>query len=282
MLKDTGPYGFKEEGPIFDREVTKAMDTGNFLEFLKFDEDFCEMAAECGLRSFIIMAGALDKKSVNSKLLSYEGPFGVGYSVATFEVTGIDEERSFDEIYLKNEMKRVESLKSEEDEYVRLARQTLESYVINRKKIKKPDNLSQELLIKQAGVFVSLKLDGNLRGCIGTISPTTNSIADEIIQNAISAGAEDPRFFPVTEQELDRIVYSVDVLGQAEKIQSPDDLNPTKYGVIVSKGNKRGLLLPNLEGIDTVEKQVLIALKKAGISPSEKYQLERFEVIRHN
>lgn len=282
MLKDTGPYGFKEEGPIFDREVTKAMDTGNFLEFLKFDEDFCEMAAECGLRSFIIMAGALDKKSVNSKLLSYEGPFGVGYSVATFEVTGIDEERSFDEIYLKNEMKRVESLKSEEDEYVRLARQTLESYVINRKKIKKPDNLSQELLIKQAGVFVSLKLDGNLRGCIGTISPTTNSIADEIIQNAISAGAEDPRFFPVTEQELDRIVYSVDVLGQAEKIQSPDDLNPTKYGVIVSKGNKRGLLLPNLEGIDTVEKQVSIALKKAGISPSEKYQLERFEVIRHN
>ncbi len=282
MLKDEGPYGYKEEGPIFDREVTKAMNTANFLEFLKFDEDFCESAAECGLRSFIIMAGALDKKSLNSKLLSYEGPFGVGYAVAAFEVTGSDEGRSFDEIYLKNEMKRVESLKSEEDEYVRLARQTLESYVINRKTIKKSHNLSEELLKTKAGVFVSLKLDGNLRGCIGTISPTTESIADEIIQNAISAGAEDPRFYPVTEDELNRIVYSVDVLGEAEKIQSMDELNPTKYGVIVSKGNKRGLLLPNLEGIDTAEKQVSIALKKAGISPTEKYQMERFEVVRHN
>ena len=202
MLKDTGPYGFKEEGPIFDREVTKAMKTGNFLEFLKFDEDFCESAAECGLRSFIIMAGALDTKSVSSKLLSYEGPFGVGYAVASFEVNGNDEGRAFDEIYLLDEMGRVEALKSEEDEYVRLARQTLESYVINRKRIRRPDNLSEELLKKRAGVFVSLKLDGNLRGCIGTISPTTESVADEIIQNAISAGAEDPRFYPVPEDEL--------------------------------------------------------------------------------
>ena len=199
MLKDTGPYGFKEEGPIFDREVTKAMKTGNFLEFLKFDEDFCESAAECGLRSFIIMAGALDTKSVSSKLLSYEGPFGVGYAVASFEVNGNDEGRAFDEIYLLDEMGRVEALKSEEDEYVRLARQTLESYVINRKRIRRPDNLSEELLKKRAGVFVSLKLDGNLRGCIGTISPTNESVADEIIQNAISAGAEDPRFYPVSQ-----------------------------------------------------------------------------------
>ena len=281
MLKDEGPYGYREEGPIFDREVTKAMKTGNFLEFLKFDEDFCESAAECGLRSFIIMAGALDKKSVNSKLLSYQGPFGVGYAVAAFEVSGNDERRSFDEIYLKNEIERVNSLMKEEDEYVRLARQTLESYVINRKTITKPNSLSDRLKKTKAGVFVSLKLDGSLRGCIGTISPTRESIADEIIQNAISAGAEDPRFYPVTEEELKRIEYSVDVLGDAEKIQSIDELNPEKYGVIVSMGHRRGLLLPNLEGVDNAEEQVSIALKKAGISPSEDYLLERFEVVRH-
>jgi AmmeMemoRadiSam system protein B len=105
MLKETGPYGYREEGVIFDREVTKAMNSGNFLEFLKFDEDFCEAAAECGLRSFIIMAGALDGKKLSSKLLSYEGPFGVGYAVAEFKVLGDDEERRFDEIYLKTEMK---------------------------------------------------------------------------------------------------------------------------------------------------------------------------------
>ena len=138
-----------------------------------------------------------------------------------------------------------------------------------------------ELTDNRAGVFVSLKLDGNLRGCIGTISPTTQSIADEIIQNAISAGTEDPRFPPVSEEELKRLIYSVDILGCAEKIKSTDELNPEKYGVIVSVGHKRGLLLPNLEGIDTAEEQVSIALKKAGISPAENYRLERFEVVRH-
>lgn len=281
MLKETGPYGYREEGVIFDREVTKAMDSGNFSEFLKFDEDFCEAAAECGLRSFIIMAGALDGKKLSSKLLSYQGPFGVGYAVAEFKVLGDDEGRRFDEIYLKTEMERIESLKSEEDEYVRLARQTLESYVINRKVIKRPDNLSPELIKNKAGVFVSLKLDGSLRGCIGTISPTTSSIADEIIRNAISAGTEDPRFSPVTEDELSRLEYSVDVLGKAEKIESMDELDPLRYGVIVSKGHRRGLLLPNLEGVETAEKQISIALRKAGISPNEDYQLERFEVVRH-
>ena len=281
MLKETGPYGYREEGPIFDREVTKAMKTGNFLEFLKFDEDFCETAAECGLRSFIIMAGALDGKKLSSNLLSYEGPFGVGYAVAEFKVLGDDEGRRFDEIYVNSEMERIESLKLEEDEYVRLARQTLESYVINRKIIEKPDNLSSELIKTKAGVFVSLKLDGNLRGCIGTISPTAPSIADEIIRNAISAGIDDPRFPPISEEELSRLEYSVDVLGKAEKIQSKDGLNPERYGVIVTKGHRRGLLLPNLEGVDTAEEQVSIALRKAGISQSENYQLERFEVVRH-
>ena len=281
MLKDKGPYGYREEGPIFDREVTNAMKTGDFIRFLQFDENFCEMAAECGHRSFIIMAGALDGKKVDSDLLSYQGPFGVGYAIASFKVLGHDENRHFDKIYLLNEMERVKSLKEEEDQYVRLARQTLESYVINHKLIERPDDLIKELVEKKAGVFVSLKLDGSLRGCIGTISPTADNIADEIIQNAISAGLEDPRFAPVTEDELLRLVYSVDVLGHAEKINSIDQLNPKEYGVIVSKGRRRGLLLPNLEGVNTVEEQISIALKKAGIDPNEDYELERFQVVRH-
>ena len=281
MLKEEGPYGYKEEGVIFDREVTSAMKKGNFLEFLKFDEEFCESAAECGLRSFIIMAGALDGKSVKSEFLSYEGPFGVGYAVSAYTVTGDDEQRHFDEVYETNEQMRLDTLKKEEDSYVRLARQTLESYVLNHKKVKNNHNLDADLLEKCAGVFVSLKLDGKLRGCIGTISPTTDCIADEIIQNAISAGTEDPRFYPVGEEELSRIIYSVDVLEDAEPIESMDELDTVRYGVIVTKGNRRGLLLPNLEGVNTPEEQVSIALKKAGISINEKYTMERFEVVRH-
>jgi len=281
MLKEEGPYGYKEEGVIFDREVTSAMKKCDFLEFLKFDEEFCESAAECGLRSFIIMAGALDGKSVKSEFLSYEGPFGVGYAVSEYTVIANDETRHFDEIYKTNEQMRIDALKNEEDNYVRLARQSLESYVIKHKKIKRTQELDSDLLKKRAGVFVSLKMDGQLRGCIGTISPTTDCIADEIIQNSISSGAEDPRFYPVTEEELPRIVYSVDVLGDAERINSMDELNPVRYGVIVEKGSRRGLLLPNLEGVNTPEEQVSIALKKAGISPGENYSMERFEVVRH-
>lgn len=281
MLKDEGPYGYREEGPVFDREATKAMRTGNFYEFLKFDEEFCEAAAECGLRSFIIMAGALDGYKVKSELLSYEGPFGVGYAVAAYEVEGVDKLRRFDEMYLADEKIRIESLKKEEDDYVKLARHTLESYIINHKIIKKTNELNNELLNNRAGVFVSLKLDGKLRGCIGTIEPTTECIADEIIQNAISAGTEDPRFYPVTEEELQRIVYSVDVLGKTEPIASIDELDTDRYGVIVRKGIRSGLLLPNLEGIDNAEDQVSIALSKAGIDQNEDYTMERFEVVRH-
>lgn len=281
MLKEDGPYGYTEEGPIFDREVTQAFSKGDFMRLLTFDEDFCEIAAECGLRSFIIMAGTLDGKSVKSELLSYEGPYGVGYSVASFYVIGVDDNRHFDKIYNKIEEERLNLIMEKEDEYVKLARNSLESYIINNRRIEKPDNLSNEILTNKSGVFVSLKLNGQLRGCIGTISPTTDCVADEIIQNAISSGLEDPRFNPVSKEELKKLEYSVDVLDVAEAIESTEELDVKRYGVIVTKGKKRGLLLPNLEGVDTVEEQVNIALKKAGISPNDSYQLERFEVVRH-
>jgi len=281
MLKDEGPYGYSDEGPEFDKEVTEAMSSGDFMRFLTFDEEFCEAAAECGLRSFIMMAGVLDGKDVNPELLSYEGPYGVGYAVASFEVTGENEERHFGELYNKKEEERLNILKENEDEYVRLARKTLESYVLQGDKIERPDVLPAEMLDNRAGVFVSLKMNGQLRGCIGTVSATTASIADEIIQNAISAGFEDPRFNPVTKKELNKIQYSVDVLKESEPIESINSLDVKKYGVIVRKGMKSGLLLPNLDGVDTPGEQVNIALKKAGINSDEDYTMERFEVIRH-
>lgn len=280
-LKKDGPYGLSKEGPVFDREVTEAMADGDFLKFMTFEESFCESAAECGLRSFTIMAGALDGKAVKSELLSYEGPFGVGYAVAAFETMGDDETRHFEDQYEKKEKEKIESLKAAEDPFVRLARQSLEHYVKNNERIVRPSGLSAELTEKRAGVFVSLKMEGRLRGCIGTIAPTTACIADEIIQNAVSSGTEDYRFSPVLKQELPRLVYSVDVLGDPEPIASTKELDAKRYGVIVSLRGRRGLLLPNLEGIETPEQQVKIALQKAGISAHEHYSMERFEVVRH-
>ncbi|HAA80969.1 MAG TPA: AMMECR1 domain-containing protein, partial [Thermoanaerobacter sp.] len=139
----------------------------------------------------------------------------------------------------------------------------------------------EEMYTKRAGVFVSLHKDGELRGCIGTVVPQRKNIAEEIIKNAISAGFEDPRFEPVEEYELKDIEYSVDVLTPPQPVKSKQELNPKKYGVIVRKGYRSGLLLPDLEGVDTVEEQISIALRKAGISPDEDYTIEKFEVERH-
>jgi len=164
---------------------------------------------------------------------------------------------------------------------VRLAKETVEEYVTKGEIISPPLNLPAEMT-GEAGVFVSLKKKGELRGCIGTLQPTRENIALEIIQNAVSAATQDPRFPPVTASELGEIEYSVDVLSEPEKISGKNELDPKKYGVIVTSGERRGLLLPDLEGVDTAEEQIRIAAMKAGIYSAEKIELYRFEVKRYS
>ena len=157
----------------------------------------------------------------------------------------------------------------------------MEAWVREHRCISVPEGIPEEMLTKRAGAFVSLHRNGRLRGCIGTITAVRESVAEEIIENAISACSRDPRFSPVSPDELNSLEISVDVLGETEPIDSPDQLDVKRYGVIVSHGYKRGLLLPNLDGVDTVEYQIDIARQKAGIREDEPYSLERFEVVRH-
>lgn len=277
VLKKDGPYGFQPEGSEFDRMVTDILSRAAFDELLTIPKKLTKAAAQCGLYSFQIMAGAFDGRDVESELLSYEGTFGVGYAVARFESLGENPERKFLEPQKTTSNKEV----STEDPYISLARHTIEEYVSKGVQPDLPDNLPDEMKQKRAGTFVSLHRNGQLRGCIGTLAPCRNSVASEIQYNAISAATQDPRFRPLRPNELKDLEISVDVLSPAEKISGLEELDPKKYGVIVSSGCKRGVLLPNLQGIDTAEKQVAIACKKAGIRKSEKYHLERFEVIRH-
>ncbi len=280
-LKADGPYGYRKEGPEYDRRIMQVMESSDFGELLEFSEDFCDKAGECGHRSFTVMAGALDRMEVEAQRLSYEGPFGVGYGICTYTVKGRDLKRNFKEQYEEKEKNRIMELRQQEDEYVQLARKTVEEYVRTGKKIRIPEGLSGEMLERRAGVFVSIKKEGRLRGCIGTIQAVYPSIAQEIIENGVSAATRDPRFSPIEPEELDKLTITVDVLGDTEKIDSPDKLDVRRYGVVVTKGFKRGLLLPNLEGVDTVEEQIAIAKQKAGIGEQEQAELERFEVVRH-
>ncbi len=282
-LQDYGPYGFDPAGPVYDKRIMEAASKADFGAMLEFDEDFLDKAAECGHRSFVIMAGALDGVDVKPEVLSHQDVTGVGYGIAIFEPGDKNDSRCF----LKAIADKIKA--TESTPYVKLARATIEQFVKNGKRLKFPSELPaglaealpEEATKERAGAFVSVHKNGMLRGCIGTIGPVQDSIAEEIISNAISAVSRDPRFERVREDELELLEINVDILGKPENIDGPDQLDVKRYGVIVSCGARKGLLLPDLEGVDTVEEQIDIARRKGGISPDDDYKLQRFEVVRY-
>ena len=287
-LQTYGPYGFAPEGPKYDERIMDVCSKADFGRLFDFDETFCEKAAECGHRSFVIMAGALDGQDVDAKQLSHQDVTGVGYGICTFHPRKCDGSRIEDDAsrkfldrYLDRQERELEARMEQEDAYVTLARNSIEGYIRHGIMIQVPEKLPEDLKTRRAGAFVSIHEHGRLRGCIGTILPVEKNLAREIIRNAVSAATRDPRFDPIQEEELPWLEINVDVLSEPEPIESMDQLDVKRYGVIVSHGRKRGLLLPDLDGVDTVEQQVAIARQKGGIREEEEYTLERFEVVRH-
>ena len=280
--KEDGPYGFKPEGPEYDARLMRDMSSASFGNLMRYSDSFLDRAQECGHRSFTIMAGALDGLAVKPRTLSHEATFGVGYGFVIYDIEGTDESRHFLDTYEAEIKEECRKKTGAADAYVKLAVQTIHEWVLHHRRPDLPQDLPEEMMKERAGVFVSIHKLGSLRGCIGTIGPVRSSIAKEIIENGISACSRDPRFDPVTEEELPYLEVSVDVLSEPEPAAGPEDLDVKRYGVIVSsEDGRRGLLLPNLEGVDTVEEQINIARSKGGIGEYEDYSLERFEVVRH-
>lgn len=281
-LGGESPYGYDPAGPEFDRRLMDLLGRADVTGILSIPADLAERAGECGYRSIVMMLGSLDGLAVEARILGYEAPFGIGYGVAFLRPTGPDPGRRFGESMRAAEMEKVRKRRENESPYVRLARETVEAQATGRPLPEEPPDLPMDAASRRAGVFVSIKKAGELRGCIGTILPTRRNILEEIRANAIAAAFHDPRFEPVRPEELPDLVYSVDVLGEPEPVAGLEDLDPKRYGVIVSRGARRGLLLPDLEGIETAEDQVAIARRKAGIGPDEEVQLARFEVTRYH
>lgn len=273
-LLPEGPYGFAKEGPKFDKKICDIIQSGNFTQFEKIDSALADGAGECGLNSFLILSGMLTQYLFTSDLLSYQGTFGVGYAVGKIKIQEYSPSATISDY----------AFHTESEPHIALALKSIKHYLQTGSYLQ-PDMLPEDIIHKietgRAGTFVSLKKEGDLRGCIGTIAPVQKSIVEEIIHNAVSAALRDPRFSPVRMEELSDIQCSVDILKEPEPINSITELDVKKYGVIVSSGYKRGLLLPNLEGVDTPTMQVRIALQKAGIPSDTPYILERFEVIRY-
>ena len=278
-LKPGAPAGYNADAHLFDEQIVAAIRAAAPERVINIDQELRRQAGECGYRSMLVAFGVTEGLKPAPEVLHYEAPFGVGYMVAQLVKSGSPATAggstgSAAEINIATEPSAVAELPA-------LARRAVETFVREGTMIKPPAQLS-EVLKQRAACFVSIKtIYGDLRGCIGTIEPAKEILAEELITNAISAATRDPRFLAVAQAELPRLKYSVDVLSEPE-LARMEDLDPLVYGVIVEdkRGARRGLLLPNLEGIETVEKQVEIAARKAGIPNGVEVKLLRFRAER--
>lgn len=288
-LQPAAPAGYHADAHLFDKEIVAALRANSPERIIDVDQDLRKLAGECGYRSLLVALGATQGLPASCEVLNYEAPFGVGYLVgqllsvpaavadgpAALSVPSAVADGSTQASRLAAESDNLSVL------IPALARNAVETFVLTDSQIKPPPRQA-EVLTGRAACFVSIKTTtGELRGCIGTVEPTCGTLAEEVIVNAIHAASRDPRFTPVSAAELPLLRYSVDVLSAPEPTTFAE-LDPKHYGVIVENesGGKRGLLLPDIEGVATAAKQVEIAAGKAGIPIDKPVRLSRFRVQR--
>lgn len=264
-LTANAPCGFHPQAHRFDESFIRLIRAGNYRSLQNIDLELRELAAEDAVDSTLVAAAAVGWNSAGHKVINYEGPFGVGYGVAILFATGT----ASGEQPKKN---RAASVLPD------IARRSVET-MLHGGSASAPA-ATGDYLTAARGVFVTLRQrNGKLRGCIGTIAPACENIVEETWRNARLAAFNDKRFSPVTLQELPQLRFEVSVLHEPEEISSVAELDPRHYGVIVSTADgRRGLLLPNLEGLDTVESQLQLARRKGAIDPEESVDISRFEV----
>lgn len=285
-LKLGAPAGYYPDAHLFDEEVVNAIRSCAPERIVGIDQEMRRSAGECGYRSMLVALGATQVTGEKCEVISYEAPFGVGYLVAQLFAGPQDPHATNSSTVVVAESNDPATAADEaalQRAIPALARLTVETFANARTIISPPLDVP-ELLRARAGCFVSIKtLEGDLRGCIGTIDPVKDTLAEEIIWNAVSAATRDPRFSPVSADELPDLKYSVDVLTVPEPCEF-EDLNPRTYGVIVEDedGMRRGLLLPNLAGIETATQQVATAARKAGIDTRGAIKISRFRADRYS
>ncbi|HEX8845721.1 MAG TPA: AmmeMemoRadiSam system protein A [Pyrinomonadaceae bacterium] len=279
-LKPEAPAGYYPQAHVFDQEVVDAIRDSAPERIADINQDLRKLAGECGYRSMLVALGVAKEMDQACEVLHYEAPFGVGYMVAQI---------AREQATHKNESAGRSDSQTEKqvaegrvgDDLVWLARRAIETFVREGRVIEKP-TAEDPRLKERAACFVSIKTDeGDLRGCVGTIEPVKETLAEELIANAVSSATRDPRFSPVSPAELSHLRYSVDVLSSPEPAEF-NELDPKVFGVIVEdeSGTLRGLLLPDLAGVESAKHQVEIAARKAGIAPGTPLKLFRFRVER--
>lgn len=288
-LNEEAPEGYDPDAAAWDRELVEALGRSEITHLFSMDPERGERAAACAIHPLMTLAGILDGLQVRAEVRSYEGPYGVGYSVVAIYPGSPDPRRMVLSSLRVQRAERLEERRRRAHPAVQLARRALDHYVRTGLTLDFSEGAPHEGttdfrlppdLPQQAGLFVTIKVDGRLRGCMGTLEPTEPTLALEIIHTAILAGMEDDRFPPVEEEDLADLDYSIDLLSPLHACRF-EELDPARLGLVVRHGGRLGVLLPQLPGIDSPEDQIRIACSKAEINPTETgLELYRFEV-RH-
>ncbi|HET8931947.1 MAG TPA: AmmeMemoRadiSam system protein A [Polyangiales bacterium] len=259
------PCGYDPRAAQFDAGFRACIDRGELREACTANPELRELAAEDVVDSVAVAAAAVDYQSAGHHTLNYEGPFGVGYLEAVlFDATASREKQTEPPwtALLRVAREAIEQSLSGGD---------LPAYTPLPEPWREP-----------RGVFVTLrKQTGALRGCVGHLSPTGRTLLDEVAACAIAAAERDTRFRPVSARELPSLRIEISLLSPSEPVSDHSQLDPRRYGVIVSCGGARGVLLPDVEGVDTVEDQIRIAADKGGLPANRPWEIERFEVLKH-
>jgi len=281
MQKRGSSYGFSPEGSKYDEAMMRIFESCSFGELLSFNRRLLREAKECGHRPFTILAGIFDREKVASKRLCHEASFGTGYGFVEFIPGEEDQTRVFAELYKRREATRIAEEIKNADAYALLAREAIISYLKHESEPQICGDMPVDLLTRKAGVFVTLRKEEKICGCMGSLLPLRKTLGSEIIKNAIAAASKDPRFEALRLEDMPYVEVAVDICSKPIPILSINDLDPAIYGVMVECDNKRGVLLPNLPGINTPEDQIHIAKVKADIDLKDDVQLFRFTVVHH-
>lgn len=279
VLAEDGKYGYAEEGRLYTEKAVNCLKEGNFAEFLEIGPGLVRAAKVCGHRSFLTLLGTFEGRAVETDFFGEGESKGVGYAMIGYRAKGKDNERRYFHDFLEAEKKKAHEIREHADPYAKLCYEALETYLKTGKVIRVPKVFPEEGKSRK-GCFVTIRKWGNGRGCIGTIQSSKRNLGEEIIANAIEAATDDPRFPVVKTRELDYLTFEVDVVEGLESC-SMGDLDPKEFGLVITSGTRRGVLLPGLSNIRDAETQLEVARRKAGIEKGTKYSLSRFRTAKH-
>lgn len=274
-LIEGGPYGYTPEGEKFDKEITTLLSNGDVLGIFNMEQLKIDLAGECGMIPFYSMLGAMNGNKISGELLSYEGPFGIGYGVMNFSLSESD--NNTHELLLNDKNQRYQQKKNSEGVHVKLARDSLTEYLKNGNKIDLPSYVTEEMIENEAGVFIRILKYGKVIASGGSYLPRAKNIADEIIFSSIELTQVRVQQAGVSLSDLEDIDILVDVITDVEKVNK-EELDPNLYGIYITSGLKNGFVFPKLPDINTSEEQIALGLKQGNISPLDDYTIERFKV----